>query len=149
MSTTSPTGRRAEIFVLALILLLALVARFRYLPTIEHNIDHAYPVWQAMTTLDRGALPVAGQETSVLFANPALTGYLFLPVVALTRSPLAVYVLVIALNWLGVLLAYRAARALIPARLALVAAGLMAVNPWIIEYSRTSWERSPGCCGRC
>lgn len=142
MRTASTSGRRVDYLVLALILLLALVARFRYLTYIEHNIDHAYPVWQAMTTLDRGALPVAGQQTSVQFANPALTGYLFLPVVALTRSPLAVYVLVIALNTLGVLLAYRAARALIPARLALIAAGLMAVNPWVIEYSRTSWVQS-------
>lgn len=60
MTNSSTTTRRAEMLALALILLLALVARFRYLPYIEHNIDHAYPVWQALTTLDRGALPIAG-----------------------------------------------------------------------------------------
>jgi 4-amino-4-deoxy-L-arabinose transferase-like glycosyltransferase len=129
-------------FLLALILAVALLARFRYLTQIEHNIDHAYPVWQALRTLDRGIFPLTGQATSVLFDNPALTGYLFIPAVALTRSPLGVYLFVVSLNWLGVLLAYRAARSLLGSRLALIAAGLMAVNPWVIEYSRTSWVQS-------
>lgn len=128
--------------VLALILALALLARFRYLTQIEHNIDHAYTVWQAMRTIDLGIFPLTGQATSVLFDNPPLTGYLFIPVVALTRSPIGVYLFVVSLNWLGVLLAYRAARSLIGPRLALIAAGLMAVNPWVIEYSRTSWVQS-------
>jgi 4-amino-4-deoxy-L-arabinose transferase-like glycosyltransferase len=133
---------KVERLALLAILLVALVARFRYLPHIEHNIDHAYPIWQALQTIDRGEYPLAGQGTSVLFANPALTGYLFAPVVALTRSPLAVYVFVIALNWLGVWLAYRAGRGMLGTRVGLVVAGLMAVNPWVIEYSRTSWVQS-------
>jgi 4-amino-4-deoxy-L-arabinose transferase-like glycosyltransferase len=127
---------------LLLILLAAAALRFQYLLQIEHNVDHAYPIWQALQTLDHGVFPLAGQGTSVLFANPALTGYLYLPLIALTRSPLGAYLLVIALNTLGVLLAYRAARALQGERLALIAAALMAVNPWVIEYSRTSWVQS-------
>ncbi len=126
-------------WAIILICLLALIVRFRYLGEIEHNIDHAYPLWQAMTTLDTGLLPLAGQGTSVLFANPPLTGYLFIPAVLLTRSPLGVYVFVIALNTLAVWMAYRAVRVLLGTAAGLLAAALMAVNPWVIEYSRTSW----------
>jgi hypothetical protein len=135
------TGR-IEYYILALILVLGLVARFRYLTAIEHNVDHAYPIWQAMTTLDEGEFPVIGQGTSVLFANPPMTGYLYLPVVGLTRSPIGVYMFVIALNTLGIYFAYRAGASVVGSRWALIVAGLMAVNPWIIEYSRTTWVQS-------
>ena len=40
------------------------------------------------------------------------------------------------------MLAYRAARLIIGGDRALIAAFLMAVNPWVIEYSRTSWVQS-------
>jgi hypothetical protein len=36
---------------------------------------------------------------------------------------------------------YRASRTLLGPQPALIAAGLMAVNPWVIEYSRTSWTQ--------
>ena len=124
------------------ILLIGVWARFRYLTEIEHNIDHAYPVWQAMRTLEHGVFPLAGQGTSVLFDNPALTGYLFIPAVALTGSPLGVYVFVIALNSLAVWMGYRAVRGLLGVWPGLIAAALLAVNPWVIEYSRTSWVQS-------
>lgn len=142
LQTSHPFRWKLSALLLGAILLLALVARLRYLDQIEHNIDHAYPVWQALMTLDHAVYPLKGQGTSVLFANPALTGYLYIPAVALTRSPLGVYVLVILLNTLGVWMSYRAARTLVGARLALLAAALVAVNPWMIEYSRTSWVQS-------
>lgn len=134
--------RRRDGIILTLILLTAAFLRSHYLLQIEHNIDHAYPVWQALDTLEHGTFPLIGQSTSVLFANPALTGYLYLPLVALTRSPIASYILVIALNTLAVLLAFRAVRGLIGMKPALIAAALMAVNPWVIEYSRTAWVQS-------
>ena len=121
---------------------LAALLRFSYLSEIEHNVDQAYPIWQALNTLERGQWPLVGQGTSVLFANPALTGYLYLPFVALTRSSLGAYLLVIALNSLAVPLAYRAVRGLLGHRAALVAGVLMAVNPWVIEYSRSTWVQS-------
>src|SRR2546421_10280689 len=125
--------------VLAAILLLAAFLRFQHLDAIQHNVDYAYPIWQALTTLDRGSLPIAAQGTSVLFANPALTGYLLIPWVALTRSPIGPYLFVITLNTAAVWLTYRVAVMLLDERRALVAAFLMAVNPWVIEYSRTTW----------
>jgi hypothetical protein len=127
---------------LILILILAALLRVHSLMQIEHNVDHAYPIWQALQTLDRGVFPLAGQGTSVLFANPALTGYLYLPFVGIARSPLAAYALVIALNTLAVLLAYHAVRSIAGAAPALIAAALLAVNPWVIEYSRATWVQS-------
>ncbi len=139
MNSTSRKILSTEQFILWTILAVALILRFRYLLQIEHNTDYAYPIWQAMQTIDRGIFPLAGQGTSVLFANPPLTGYLMIPFVALTRSPLGAYLLVIGLNTLGVWCCYRAARTLIGVRPALLAAALMAVNPWVIEYSRATW----------
>src|SRR5690606_34573182 len=138
---TSKAARRSDLWPLALLVIAALL-RFSYLSAIEHNVDQAYPIWQALRTLEHGEFPLVGQGTSVLFANPALTGYLYLPFVALTRSPLGAYVLVIALNSLAVPLAYRAVRTLLNRDAALAAAGLMAVNPWVIEYSRSTWVQS-------
>jgi 4-amino-4-deoxy-L-arabinose transferase-like glycosyltransferase len=138
---TSVTTRRRDLWPLALLILAALL-RFSYLSEIEHNVDHAYPIWQALRTLEHGVFPFVGQGTSVLFANPALTGYLYLPVVALTRSPMGAYLLVIALNSLAVPLAYRAISLLRGRPAGLMAAALLAVNPWVIEYSRATWVQS-------
>ena len=124
------------------VVVIAALLRFSYLTEIEHNVDHAYPVWQALQTLEHGDLPLVGQGTSVLFANPALTGYLYLPVTWLTGLPLGAYTLVIALNSLAVLLAYRAVKSMLGGPAALVAAVFMAVNPWVIEYSRATWVQS-------
>lgn len=142
MKTSRSRLLTSHLALLLVILAVALTLRFRWLASIEHNVDHAYPVWQALQTLQHGTLPLVGQGTSVLFANPPLTGYLYLPVAVLTRSPLGAYVLVIALNTLGVWCCYRAVRAVLGVRAGLIAAWLMAVNPWVIEYSRTSWVQS-------
>ncbi len=125
-----------------LLVLIAALLRFTHLTAIEHNVDHAYPIWQALRTIEHGGFPVAGQGTSVLFANPALTGYLYLPFIVITRSPLGAYVFIIALNSMAVLLAYRATRKLLGPGAGFIAAALMAVNPWVIEYSRASWVQS-------
>lgn len=133
---------RTEQLLLALILLAGTWLRFQGLGAIEYNIDQAYPIWQALRTLDAGQWPLTGQGTSVLFDNPPLTGYLYLPVVALTRQPLAVYVFTIALNTLAIWLAWRALARLLDTRAALIATALLATNPWIIEDSRRTWVQA-------
>lgn len=124
------------------ILLIAATLRLQNLGAIEHNVDHAYPIWQALSTLEQGSLPLVGQGTSVLFANPALTGYLYIPALLVARSPYAPYLFVIALNTLAVWFAYRAMRRLWDEPAALIGAFLLAVNPWVIEYSRTTWVQA-------
>ncbi len=124
------------------ILLIAAALRLHNLGAIEHNVDHAYPIWQALSTLEQGSLPLIGQGTSVLFANPALTGYLYIPALLVARSPYAPYLLVIALNTLAIWFAYRAMRRLWDDSAALIGAFLLAVSPWVIEYSRTTWVQA-------
>ncbi|MDL1924605.1 glycosyltransferase family 39 protein [Chloroflexi bacterium CFX3] len=124
------------------LLLIAAALRLQNLGAIEHNVDHAYPIWQALSTLEQGSLPLVGQGTSVLFANPALTGYLYIPALLVVRSPYAPYLFVIALNTLAVWFAYRALRRLWDEPAALIGAFLLAVNPWVVEYSRTTWVQA-------
>lgn len=120
----------------------AMVARFAYLLQIEHNVDHAYSVGQALTTLATGAMPLVGQATSLQFPNGALLGYLYLPLLAFLPSVLILYVVVIGLNSLAVYLTYRTTRLLYSTQAGLWAGALMAVNPWLIEYSRSTWTHA-------
>jgi hypothetical protein len=129
-------------FWLVLILLVAMVARFAYLLEIEHNVDHAYSIGQALTTLGTGNLPLVGQDTSLQFPNGALLGYLYAPVLAIVPHILALYLIVISLNTLAVYFAYRATALLYTPQAGLWASALMAVNPWIIEYSRSTWTHA-------
>lgn len=127
---------------LLLILLIGAWLRLQHPGAIELNVDQVYPIWQALQTLDRGAIPLAGQGTSVLFANPPLTGYLYLPLIALTHSAAVVLIAVILLNTSAIALGYRAVRDLLGGHAALIAALLIAVNPWIIEDSRRTWVQA-------
>jgi 4-amino-4-deoxy-L-arabinose transferase-like glycosyltransferase len=131
-----------ERLILVVILVVGAWLRFQHIGDIEYNIDQAYPIWQALKTLDTGVLPLVGQGTSVLFANPPLTGYLLLPALALLREPIAAYMVTLMLNTLAIWLVYRGLRWLIGTRLALVGTALFAVNPWIIEDSRRTWVQS-------
>lgn len=128
--------------LLWLILLVALALRVANLLQIEHNIDQAYYIGQALRTLDAGEWPLVGQNTSFSFPNGALLGYVYLPFIALTRTALAAYMLVIALNTLAVYLAFRVTNRLFGIRAGLIAAALLAVNPWLIEYSRNTWTHA-------
>ena len=130
------TFARSHRAALLLILLIGAWLRFQNLDDIEVNIDQVYPIWQAIQTLDAGEFPLAGQGTSVLFDNPPLTGYLYLPVIALARHPVAAYMLTLTLNTLAIWLAYRALHKLLGRYPALIGAALFAVNPWLIEDSR-------------
>ncbi|MCC6798830.1 MAG: glycosyltransferase family 39 protein [Anaerolineae bacterium] len=138
----APVESIAALMLLPIVLAFGVWLRFQHFGAIEYNIDQAYPVWQALQTLDTGALPLAGQGTSVLFANPPLTGYLLVPALAIARQPAAAYLFTLALNTLALPLSYSALRRLIGARAALVGAALLAASPWIVENSRRTWVQS-------
>lgn len=133
---------RWERTVFVLIFIVGGWLRFQSIGDIEFNIDQMYPIWQGLMTIEEGAFPLAGQGTSVLFANPTLTGYIFAPFLAFARTPLVAYVVTITLNTFALWLAYRALKTLLDTRLALIATALFAVNPWLVEYSRTTWVQS-------
>lgn len=133
------TAQRLDRYLLIAILWIASWLRLHYLLQIEHNLDHAYPVWQALNTLYKGDFPLVGQLSGALFSHPPLTGYLYVPIIALTQSLTAIYLFVIIFNIIGVYLTYRAGTVLLGSKVGLIAAALLAVNPWVIEYSRYSW----------
>jgi hypothetical protein len=128
--------------LLWLILIVGGWLRFQSIGDIEFNVDQMYPIWQGLMTIERGEFPLAGQGTSVLFANPTLTGYIFAPFLAFARTPLVAYVVTITLNSFALWLGFRALKTLLDVRVALVATALFAVNPWLVEYSRTTWVQS-------
>ena len=125
-----------------LIFALAFILRFWALSDTKFNIDQIYPVWQGLSTLQSGTFPLAGQGTSVLFANPTLTGYFFAPFLILGPTPYVPFVVTILLNTIAVWLAYRALYRIMGFEIAIMAMLLMAVNPWVIEYSRQTWVQS-------
>jgi 4-amino-4-deoxy-L-arabinose transferase-like glycosyltransferase len=131
-----------ERVLLAIILVAGFWLRFQNIGAIEFNIDQVYPVWQALNTLDTGELPLTGQGTSVLFSNPTLTGYFFVPLMLLSREPIMAFLLTITLNSFAIWLAYRGLRWLIGTRPALLAAAFFAASPWLIEDSRRTWVQS-------
>jgi 4-amino-4-deoxy-L-arabinose transferase-like glycosyltransferase len=131
--------RLSHLLPALMILLIGAALRFGALLQVEHNIDRAWPLAQAVSVLHGGGWPVTSQQTSVLFANPAGMTALLLPALALTGTPLGAYIWVLLLNTLGLAVTYRAARVVAGPGAALVAMLLMAVNPWIIEYSRLTW----------
>lgn len=124
---------------IVLLLMLAAGLRFAYLTSIEHNVDHAYPVWQALRSLQTGELFLVGQWTWLPIPHGALMGYLYAPLLALSSSLYSVYGAVILLNSFGIGLSYVAARRAFGVPVALISTSLLAVNPWLIEYSKMSW----------
>lgn len=138
----APVESIAALMLLPIVLAFGVWLRFQHFGAIEYNIDQAYPVWQALQTLDTGALPLVGQGTSVLFANPPLTGYLLVPALAIARQPAAAYLFTLTLNTLALPLTYSALRRLLGARAALIGAALFAASPWIVEDSRRTWVQS-------
>jgi hypothetical protein len=118
----------------------AFALRIAGLGDIEHNVDRAYPIWQALNTLQTGALPVTAQNTSVLFANPPLTGYLLIPAVIIGGTPYGAYIAVILSNTLAIPITYRIAKLMnVSEGIAWGAAWWVAINAWVIEYSRLTW----------
>lgn len=142
MSMTISLSRQTENRLLLLIIAIGVFLRFHLFAATEFNVDQMYPVWQALNTLQSGEFPLIGQGTSVLFANPALTGYIYAPFLIIGPNPMTPMLVTISLNSFGIWLAYRAVRGLLGVPIALVAATLFAINPWVIEYSRQTWVQS-------
>lgn len=132
---------RQRIFLFA-ILLLAAGLRFTRVGDIRYGYDHSYPAYQALALLDGGRWPVIGQPSSVFLDNPALMAYIQAIPLAIGRSPVAVELFILVLNTAAVWFVYRAAADMLDRDAGLVAAFLMAINPWIIHYSRTTWVQS-------
>ncbi len=122
------------------ITLLAVFLRVHTLSSFVPNVDHAYPLSQAIGIVERGQWPVIGQYSSILFDNPPGMPYLLLLPWLLFRNIWAVHCAVALLNGLAVPLVYALMRLSGQAESrAEVAALLLAVNPWCILHSQGTW----------
>ncbi len=122
-----------------LIFVVGAVLRFANLGLIPHSYDASYPIADALRILDGHVLPLVGQPSSVFLDNPPLMSYLQVLPLLVWRSPWAVYLFIIGLNTLATILVYNITRDLLGKVAAFFAALLVAVNPWLIYYSRLSW----------
>lgn len=139
----SPTNRsKHEWAILCLLVFASLFIHFRYLLQIEHNVDHAYYIGQALRTIEQGSFPIIGQATSLQIPNSAALGYLYIPILLIARHVLVVYVLVLALNSIAVVFIYRLGRGMSGVFAGLVASILYVGSAWMIEYTRSTWSYS-------
>lgn len=104
--------------------------------------DNAFPTAQAIRILSTGELTFLGSTSdSLLQRHPAGLSYVVMPVWALTKSAAAVAVFIGALNALSVLFVVFTARGLpLMSPIGGLASGaLVAVTPYVVEYSRMTW----------
>jgi 4-amino-4-deoxy-L-arabinose transferase-like glycosyltransferase len=123
----------------AFLTLLGAWLRFYHLADFYANVDHAYPIAQAIRWLQWGQWPSLGQGTSILFANPPGMSYLMAVPWALFGSEWGAAYFSAALNLLAVPLIYQAARRAGGRGTGLAAAALAAANPWLVYFSRGTW----------
>lgn len=137
----SLTEKRRERIGLAALVILGAILRLIDLGAITHNLDQSFPIYQALLILKTGQLPIIGQPSAALFGyHLPLLSYIFVPIIALTHSTIAVYGFVILVNSLGTWVCYRLAKLLFSSsRPAFIAAWLFAISPWVIDYSRMTW----------
>lgn len=116
--------------------------RLGQLGAIRHSYDDAYPSSDAVRMLDLGQPAVIGQPSSVFLDNPPLMTYIQALPLLVWRSPWAIYLLITVLNTLAIGFLYDMARQVLDRPAALLAAWLLAVNPWVVHFSRTTWVQS-------
>jgi len=83
--------------------------------------------------------PIAGMESSIGIPHGPLAVYLLMLPVGFGGSELAALWFVGVLNVVAVALTYVAMRRFVDEHVALLAALLMATNPWFVVYSRRLW----------
>jgi 4-amino-4-deoxy-L-arabinose transferase-like glycosyltransferase len=124
------------------VLLLGAVLRMANLGQVRHTYDQAYPSYDALRLLDGQQWLRLGQPSSVFLDNPPLMGYLQALPLLVWRSPWSVYIVMVALNTLGVGFVYLCGRRSLGRTVGLLAAYLFAINPWVVYFSRTAWVQA-------
>jgi 4-amino-4-deoxy-L-arabinose transferase-like glycosyltransferase len=124
------------------VLLLGAVLRLANLGQVRHTYDQAYPSYDALRLLDGQQWLRLGQPSSVFLDNPPWMGYLQALPLLVWRSPWSVYIVMVALNTLGIGFVYLCGRRSLGRTVGLLAAYLFAVNPWIVYFSRTAWVQA-------
>ena len=136
-------NRLIPLAVLGLILLLAAYLRWRGLGYSFVGGDQSILLNIAMRYVNGGELPLAANKSSAGIMNPPLIVYL-LAAPLFVRPVLQAVHLFLGLMGIGAVLALALyARWLFGWRVAIIAALLLAVNPWAVYYSRFIWNPNP------
>ena len=136
------TGGRQELWLLAVVLLLAMVLRVGWPELTEFKFSEARLQALALELTRGGNLPLVGVPSSAGFDHSPLSVYLYVPAFLLSSSPVpaTIYgglagVAAVALCW------WLARRWPGGGRwAALIAALLFAVSPWAVAFSRKIWQ---------
>ncbi len=126
----------------SIILLLAAVLRLGWPTLTEFKFSEARLEALALELTQKGRLPLVGVPSSAGFDHSPLSVYLYAPAFLLTANPIPatlygglVNVGAVALCW------WLARRPSGGGRWAgVIAAGLLAVNPWMVAFSRKIWQ---------
>jgi 4-amino-4-deoxy-L-arabinose transferase-like glycosyltransferase len=144
-------SRRLPSLHLALILIAivgaAAVTRLLWLDLMEFKSDEAGASRLALHALGYAEpgvgrfFPTAGLVSSVGVLNPPLFIYLLALPLAIVRSPVAAATFIALTNVVAVWLCYVAGRRYFSTFVGLTSAGLFALSPWAIVYSRKIWAQ--------
>ncbi|NLD42906.1 MAG: hypothetical protein GX657_05360, partial [Chloroflexi bacterium] len=137
--SAAPVGRR-ERLALAVILLVAGVLRLGWPGLSQFRLDEAHIAALALGIAGGQEFPLWGTQSSVGVYLPPLADYVYALPLAIWKSPLSAVLLTGALNVAGVAIAWWTARRWWGRAAGLLAAGLLAANPWAVAYSRQVWQ---------
>ncbi len=136
-----------ERMLLVVTLLVAAFVRFWHLDLMEFKADEAEACRLAYHVVGNplpdgsNQFPLAGLTSRIGVRNPPLFIYLLALPLACSRSPFAAVGFIALCNVVAVWLCYCVGRRYFSPFVALVAAGLYAVSPWAIVFSRKIWAQ--------
>jgi 4-amino-4-deoxy-L-arabinose transferase-like glycosyltransferase len=127
---------------IGLALVLATFLRVRRLDYAGFWGDQSSTLTIALTWIKYGQFPLVANKSSIGLMNPPLVEYLQALPLFLVRDILAVSWLTVLLNLGGLIISAWIAYRLFGGRVALLAALLYAVNPWLVYHGRLIWNQT-------
>lgn len=126
---------------MGLITLVAALLRFWDLPDMQFRADEAQATSQVRQIID-GHFPTEGGGSSVGISKGPAAPYILRAAAIFSPAPLVLQTWISAINVAAIPLFSLLIRSLFGSRAALLAAALVAVNPWLIVTSRRLWRDS-------
>jgi 4-amino-4-deoxy-L-arabinose transferase-like glycosyltransferase len=123
-----------------LLAVIAVIARFAMLDYVEFKGDEATIAGGVRDMVEGHVLLQVGTMLSGGILDPPLFHYLLIPALALTTDARVATGAVALANVVAVLITYALGRRLWDIRAGLLSAGLFAIAPWAVVYSRKIWQ---------
>jgi 4-amino-4-deoxy-L-arabinose transferase-like glycosyltransferase len=131
---------------LVAIILVGALFRLSYLSLMEFRHDSAYWALEAFRILQRGYLPLVGQQVGSvqveLYNGPILSYISALIFAVLGYKPIFVTIFIATCNVAGILFTFLLGKQLYSREVGLIAALLMSISPWLVLYGRMYWPQA-------